>query len=230
MHARLWCTRVEILGVRDRATFGCILVQPPTTTTKLFNLGKLTVWNLTGLTMGVVASDRRTPIWWLLSMQADNTSRYSQQTVGQLFSDSKNNTASLKNLQVLRGKTYTIDNACQPRGSCNSKHSWLAMVGNIYHLRMSLWLNRYTLIQGRTGLVNLLIMDSGLLLLYWLVRVYLFWSWLFILVSQARPLPPAAFSAFRINTRREGLGDCLYRFGSVRQDLGAPIKLQNTND
>ena len=24
-----------------------------------------------------------------------------------------------------------------------------------------------------------------------------------------------AFSSFRINTRREGLGDCLYRFGSL---------------
>ena len=34
------------------------------------------------------------------------------------------------------------------------------------------------------------------------------------LVSQARPLPQAAFSSFRINTRREGLGDCLYQFGS----------------
>ena len=34
------------------------------------------------------------------------------------------------------------------------------------------------------------------------------------LVSQARPLPPAAFSSFRINTRREGLGDCLCQSGS----------------
>ena len=42
--------------------------------------------------------------------------------------------------------------------------------------------------------------------------------------------PSTAFSSFRINTRREGLGDCLYHFGSVRQDLGAPIRLQNVND
>ena len=34
------------------------------------------------------------------------------------------------------------------------------------------------------------------------------------LVSQARLFPPAGFSSFRINTQKEGLEDCLYRFGS----------------
>ena len=42
--------------------------------------------------------------------------------------------------------------------------------------------------------------------------------------------PTAAFNSFRINTRREDLGDCLYRFGSTHTDLGGPIRLQNASD
>ena len=37
-------------------------------------------------------------------------------------------------------------------------------------------------------------------------------------------------TSFRINTWREGLGDCLYRFGSTCTDLGGPIRLQNVSD
>jgi hypothetical protein len=31
--------------------------------------------------------------------------------------------------------------------------------------------------------------------------------------------PTVAFSSFRINTQREGLGDCLYRFGSQKCEM-----------
>ena len=42
--------------------------------------------------------------------------------------------------------------------------------------------------------------------------------------------PTAAFSYFRINTRREGLRDCLYCFRSTSTDIGGPIRLQNASD
>jgi hypothetical protein len=48
--------------------------------------------------------------------------------------------------------------------------------------------------------------------------------------SRYQSTPTAAFSSFRMNTRREGLGDCLYRFGSACPDLGGPIRLQNVSD
>ena len=35
-----------------------------------------------------------------------------------------------------------------------------------------------------------------------------------IIVSKPVTAPSAAFSSFRINTQREGLGDCLYHFRS----------------
>ena len=41
----------------------------------------------------------------------------------------------------------------------------------------------------------------------------------------SQTLTHTVFSSFRINTRREGLADCLYQFGSTSQDLGCPIRI-----
>ena len=49
-------------------------------------------------------------------------------------------------------------------------------------------------------------------------------------VSRARPSHSTAFSSYSMNTRKEGLAHCLYRFRSTSQDVGWPIRLQNVND